>query len=138
MKTIDIAIAIGAKLDDLRQEIMVTKRGEGISANTVHTKLNKLSRERRTLELIHLMVNAIAVEDLPLNKEQAEFFQTLTRLSEDKAAYVARGVVEVNEGDTVMGLLAKYQDVKDIYNKIMKEVAKKGLTLQADGSITRA
>ena len=50
---------------------------------------------------------------------------------------VQRTAVIVQEGDALMSLLKKYEETKDIYNKIMKAAEKEGLILNAEGAFVR-
>lgn len=127
------------KLEDLREERSDIKNSATLSENTVHTKLNKLSREIRNLQLIVDLLACIPDEtDITFCDDAKGYYPTLVRLSAEKAAYVARGTVEVHEGDALMDLLKKYVDTKDVYSKIMKEVDKNGLVMNADGVFVRA
>ena len=134
-----IVVDIKAKLDDLIMERNDTKNSVTLSENTVHTKLNKLSREIRNLTLINMLLTYIDDDrEIYFTDNIKEYYNTLVRLSDEKAAYVARGTVTLNEGDKLMDLLKKYVDTKDVYGKIMKEAGKNGLVMNADGVFVRA
>ena len=66
---------------------------------------------------------------------QKWFTSMVTLTSERKAAYT----VEVHEGDRVMDLMKKYENVKDVYHKLMKAAEEAGLKADfANGVFVKA
>lgn len=135
MKITNFAINVGAKMDDLREEIKTVKKGEGLSENTIHTKLYKLTREFKTLSIILTMAQAMdaeGLEDIDLSPEQAEFFETLVRTQDARKAI---GTIEVKDGDNVLTLCQRYPN--KTLDSLTKTLAKQGWSVGNDGSIVR-
>lgn len=111
-----------AKAAELREAIETIKVKDSISKNTRGVQLYAKKREYETLQLIRAMFaqyGGVTLEE-PLHNRLV----SLVTLSEERNG----AVVKVQSGDRIVDLLAKYADVKDVYNKIMKAADKAGLT----------
>lgn len=125
---------IDSKLDELKATIAETKTSDKISKNTRSTKLYALGRDRRVLHLIRTLIEKNP--DIKLDKDDAETFVLITTLITERAAQIS---VEVHEGDNILDLLKKYEDKKNIADKLTKACEKAGLKLDyATGTVVKA
>lgn len=125
---------IDEKLNELKSTIAETKVSESISKNTRSTKLYALGRERRVLHLIRSLIEANP--DVKLDKNDSDTFVLITTLATER---VVQSSVEVHEGDKILDLLKKYEDKKNIADKLNKACEKSGLKLDyAKGIVVKA
>ena len=112
------------KIADLRSAIAAMKVNETLSKNTRGTQLYKLGRERRVLHLINALLSQI--EDVKLKKDDMDTFVLITTLASERTG---RSSIEVHEGDSILELLQKYADKKDIQKKLSAACEKIGLIM---------
>lgn len=113
------------KIADLKSQIAAMKTNESISKNTRGTQLYKLSRDRRVLHLINSLINQVG-DKVWLYEDDMDTLVLITTLSGERAV---RSSVEVHEGDSILELLQKYADKKDIQKKIQTACEKVGLVM---------
>ena len=113
------------KIADLKSAIAAMKTNESISKNTRGTQLYKLGRERRVLHLINSLITQLG-DKVWFNEEDRDTLVLITTLSGEHAV---RSSVEVHEGDSILELLQKYADKKDIQKKIQTACEKVGLVM---------
>ena len=113
------------KIADLKSQIAAMKTNESISKNTRGTQLYKLSRERRVLHLINSLIAQLG-DKIKLNKDDMDTFVLITTLASERAV---RSSIEVKEGDSILELLQKYADKKDIQKKLQTACEKVGLVM---------
>lgn len=124
---------VDEKINELKSVIAVTKTDDKITKNTRGTKMYKLGRDRRVLCLIRTLLETC--DESKLSDADRDTLTLLTTLENERTAYK----VEVQEGDSIMGLLQKYQDTKDIAAKIQKACERNGLKQDyATGTIVKA
>lgn len=125
---------IDEKLNELKSTIATTKTSDTISKNTRSTKLYALGRDRRVLHLIRTLVEANP--DVKLDEADSNTFVLITTLATERTVSAS---VEVKEGDSILDLLQKYADKKDISTKLNKACEKAGLKLDyAAGKVVKA
>lgn len=112
------------KIADLKSAIAAMKTNESISKNTRGTQLYKLGRERRVLHLINALLTQI--EDVKLSEDDMDTFVLITTLASERTE---RTSIEVKEGDSILELLQKYSDKKDIQKKLQNACEKVGLVM---------
>lgn len=123
------------KIADLKSQIAAMKTNESISKNTRGTQLYKLGRDRRVLHLIASLLQQVG-DGVKLNKDDIDTFVLITTLASERAE---RTSIEVNEGDSILELLQKYEEKKDIQKKLATACEKKGLRLDyASGTVVKA
>ena len=124
---------VDEKINELKSVIAVTKTDDKITKNTRGTKMYKLGRNRRVLCLIRTLLETC--DESKLSDADRDTLTLLTTLENERTAYK----VEVQEGDSIMDLLQKYQDTKDIAAKIQKACERNGLKQDyATGTIVKA
>lgn len=124
---------VDEKINELKSVIAVTKTDDKITKNTRGTKMYKLGRDRRVLCLIRALLETC--DESKLSDADKDTLTLLTTLENERTAYK----VEVQEGDSIMDLLQRYQDTKDIAAKIQKACERNGLKQDyATGTIVKA
>lgn len=124
---------VDEKINELKSIIATTKTNDDITKNTRGTKLYKLGRDRRILCLVKSLLSQC--DESKLTEDDKNTLTLLTTLETERTVYK----VEVQEGDSIMDLLQKYQDVKDIAAKIQKACERNGLKQDyATGTIVKA
>lgn len=125
---------IDDKLNELKAVIAETKTSDAISKNTRSTKLYALGRDRRILHLIRTLMEANP--DIVLDNADMDTFVLITTLASERTV---QSSVTVKEGDSILDLLQKYADKKDISSKLNKACEKAGLKLDyASGKVVKA
>lgn len=125
---------IDDKLNELKAVIAETKTSDAISKNTRSTKLYALGRDRRILHLIRTLMEANP--DIVLGNADMDTFVLITTLASERTVAAS---VTVKEGDSILDLLQKYADKKDISSKLNKACEKAGLKLDyASGKVVKA
>ena len=113
------------KIADLKSQIAAMKTNESISKNTRGTQLYKLGRERRVLHLINSLVTQLG-DKVKFSEDDMDTFVLITTLADERAT---RSSIEVKEGDSILALLQKYADKKDIQKKLQNACEKVGLVM---------
>lgn len=132
MKKNDAIKLIDERIVELKTVIAELKTSTAISKSTRGTQLYARGKERRVLELIRELCSQLT--NIKLSESTMNTFTLITTLNTERAK---RTAVEVNEGDLVITLLKKYENVKNVYNKIMSAAEKNGLILSTDGKFVR-
>lgn len=122
---INYTTLVEEKIADLKSQIAAMKTNESISKNTRGTQLYKLGRDRRVLHLINSLIAQVG-DKIKLSEDDMDTFVLITTLSGERAS---RTSVEVHEGDSILELLQKYADKKDIQKKIQTACEKVGLVM---------
>lgn len=122
---INYTTLVEEKIADLKSAIAAMKVNETLSKNTRGTQLYKLGRERRVLHLINSLIAQVG-DKIKLSEDDMDTFVLITTLSGERAS---RTSVEVHEGDSILELLQKYADKKDIQKKIQTACEKVGLVM---------
>lgn len=126
---------IEEKVDELTKTIATLKTNDTLAKSTRGTQLYARGRERRVLQLVKELINAIPAET-KLSEKAMDTFVLITTLASERTRYDA---VEVKEGDKLMDLLKKYEDRKDILKKLQTAAEKIGCKVDfATQSIVKA
>ena len=123
--TINFTQLCEEKIADLKVQIAAMKTNESISKNTRGTQLYKLGRERRVLHLINSLITQLG-DNVKFSKDDMDTFILITTLASERTA---RSSIEVKEGDSILELLQKYADKKDIQKKLQTACEKAGLIM---------
>ena len=113
------------KIADLKSQIAAMKVNETLSKNTRGTQLYKLGRERRVLHLINSLITQLG-DKVKFDKDDRDTLILITTLASERAV---RSSIEVKEGDSILELLQKYADKKDIQKKLQTACEKVGLVM---------
>lgn len=116
---------IADKIGELKTQIATTKTADNLTKNTRGTKLYKLGRDRRVLHLISSLIDQLG-DKVKLSPEDMDTFVLITTLESERAD---RSSVTVSEGDSILELMQKYEDKKDLQAKLTKAAEKAGLKL---------
>lgn len=136
--TINFTQLVDEKIDELKSQIAAMKVNETLSKNTRGTQLYKLGRDRRVLHLIRSLLTLAGDDDglVELSENDMNTFVLITTLAGERAE---RSSIEVNEGDSILELLQKYEEKKDLQKKLATACEKKGLKLDyASGTVVKA
>lgn len=136
--TINFTQLVDEKINELKSQIAAMKVNETLSKNTRGTQLYKLGRDRRVLHLIRSLLTLAGDDDglVELSENDMDTFVLITTLAGERAE---RSSIEVNEGDSILELLQKYEEKKDLQKKLATACEKKGLKLDyASGTVVKA
>lgn len=136
--TINFTQLVDEKINELKSQIAAMKVNETLSKNTRGTQLYKLGRDRRVLHLIRSLLTLAGDDDglVKLSEDDMDTFVLITTLAGER---VERSSIEVNEGDSILELLQKYEEKKDLQKKLATACEKKGLKLDyVSGTVVKA
>ena len=136
--TINFTQLVDEKINELKSQIAAMKVNETLSKNTRGTQLYKLGRDRRVLHLIRSLLTLAGGDDglVELSENDMDTFVLITTLAGERAE---RSSIEVNEGDSILELLQKYEEKKDLQKKLATACEKKGLKLDyVSGTVVKA
>lgn len=132
MKNVNYTNMVQEKINDLKSQIAAMKTNETLSKNTRGTQLYKLGRDRRILHLIASLLK----DDTKLEGDDLDTFVLITTLSSERAE---RTSIEVKEGDTILELMQKYEEKRDLQKKLIAACEKAGLKLDyTSGKVVKA
>ena len=135
MKTFEMTKAVETKVQEM-QESLETLLKSDVSENTKRTQKFQRTKAIHDMLILSTVLHQCNKDEIILNEEEQKWFTSMVALtSERKAAYT----VEVHEGDRVMDLMKKYENVKDVYHKLMKAAEEAGLKADfANGVFVKA
>lgn len=136
--TINFTQLVDEKINELKSQIAAMKVNETLSKNTRGTQLYKLGRDRRVLHLIRSLLTLAGDDDglVELSENDMDTFVLITTLAGERAEHSS---IEVNEGDSILELLQKYEEKKDLQKKLATACEKKGLKLDyVSGTVVKA
>ena len=135
MKTFEMIKAVETKVQEM-QESLETLLKSDVSENTKRTQKFQRTKAIHDMLVLNTVLHQCDKDEIILNEEVQKWFTNMVTLtSERKAAYT----VEVHEGDRVMDLMKKYENVKDVYHKLMKAAEEAGLKADfANGIFVKA
>ena len=135
MKTFEMTKAVETKVQEM-QESLETLLKSDVSENTKRTQKFQRTKAIHDMLILNTILHQCDKDEIILNEEEQKWFTSMVALtSERKAAYT----VEVHEGDRVMDLMKKYENVKDVYHKLMKAAEEAGLKADfANGVFVKA
>ena len=135
MKTFEMTKAVETKVQEM-QESLETLLKSDVSENTKRTQKFQRTKAIHDMLILNTILHQCDKDEIILNEEEQKWFTSMVTLtSERKAVYT----VEVHEGDRVMDLMKKYENVKDVYHKLMKAAEEAGLKADfANGVFVKA
>ena len=127
--------AVETKVQEM-QESLETLLNSDASENTKRTQKFQRTKAIHHMLVLNTVLHQCDKDEIVLNEEVQKWFTSMVTLtSERKVAYT----VEVHEGDRVMDLIKKYENVKDVYHKLMKAAEEAGLKADfANGVFVKA
>lgn len=124
MKTVEMINAVEMKINEMESNLDQLLKSD-VSENTKRTQKFQRTKDIRAMIVLNAVLHQ-AGNEIGLSEEVQKWFTSMVTLtSERKAKYT----IEVHKGDSILELLEKYKEVKDIYNKIMGAVKEQGLTV---------
>ena len=125
MRTVEMINAVEMKINEMESNLDQLLKSD-VSENTKRTQKFQRTKDIRTLCILNTVLHQCVGDEVGFTETEQKWFNSLVTLtSERKAKYT----VEVHKGDSILELLEKYKEVKDIYNKIMSAVKEQGLTV---------
>lgn len=121
---------IDEKMNELKGRIAVLKTDDSIKTSTRSTQLFTRRKEVKVLSLIkHLLEEA---KDVKLTDDEVELLISLTTLVEERRTTV----FTISEGETIMDVLARYPNKKNLGAAVQKYCSENNLVLGPDGVFT--
>ena len=112
-------------LDEIVQK--VSELDAQVSANKSEEKsVGRLKRKARALRVIGSLISTFIEDDEFTFDMEDEMLQMLECKKGKKITF------DIKPGDKLMDILEKYQDVKDVYNKVKKYAESHGMKLVLD------
>ena len=112
-------------LDEIVQK--VSELDAQVSANKTEEKsVGRLKRKARALRVIGSLISTFIEDDEFTFDMENEMLQMLECKKGKKITF------DIKPGDKLMEVLEKYQDVKDVYNKVKKYAESHGMKLVLD------
>lgn len=125
MKTMEMVKLVDAKRKEMESLLDELLKSD-VSENTKRTQKFQRTKAIHDMVVISTILEQAKSDEITFSTEAQKWFDSMVTLtSERKAKYT----VEVHEGDSILELLDRYKDIKDIYNKLMAAAKEKGLTI---------
>ena len=125
MKTVEMIKAVEMKMTEMESRLDELLKSD-VSENTKRTQKFQRIKAIHDMAVLNTILHQCVGDEVGFTEEEQKWFDSMVTLtSERKAKYT----VEVHKGDSILELLEKYKEVKDIYNKIMGAVKEQGLTV---------
>lgn len=125
MKTVEMIKAVEMKISEMELALDELLKSD-VSENTKRTQKFQRNKAIHDMCVLNTVLHQCVGDEVGFTTEEQKWFTSMVTLtSERKAKYT----VEVHKGDSVLELLERYKEVKDIYGKIMKAVEEQGLTV---------
>lgn len=121
----EMSTLVATKVAEMEAKLESMLKDPKLANTTKRTQKQQRSTMIHIYKLFQTVLEQCSSDEFDFSEEEAEWFKSMTTLSEERDACL----VKVQKGDTLMGLIAKYPDAKDIVNKIKKACEKAGLTL---------
>ena len=119
----EIRQALKDRINELKGEIAGLADSTAIKESTKSTRRHALRRDLRIASLLAEMALAISAEEISITEEALIGFNQLCFPSDGGSK------VEVREGDSILELMEKYAEVKDLLSKLNKAADKIGCKL---------
>ena len=135
MKTFEMIKAVETKVQEM-QESLETLLNSDASENTKRTQKFQRTKAIHDMLVLNTVLHQCDKDEIVLNEEAQKWFDSMVTLTSERKA---KFTVEVHEGDRVMDLMKKYENVKDVYRKLMKAAEEAGLKADfANGVFVKA
>ena len=125
MKTVEMIKAVEMKISEMELALDELLKSD-VSGNTKRTQKFQRNKAIHDMCVLNTILHQAVPEEVVFTEAEQKWWDSMVTLtSERKAKYT----VEVHKGDSILELLEKYKEVKDIYNKIMSAVKEQGLAV---------
>lgn len=120
--------ALEDKATELDARATAIKADETLSKNTRQTRAYSFRKEMYFAMLMRDFLKELGSyeEEMEIETNMAEKFDSFVTSAADRASHTT---IEVHKGDSLVELLQRYQDRKDVFAKIQKACEDKGLTI---------
>ena len=123
MKTVEMIKAVEMKISEMTLALDELLKSD-VSENTKRTQKFQRNKAIHDLCVLNTILHQAVGEEIGFTDEEQKWWDSMVTLTSTRKA---KFTVEVHEGDKVMELMEKYQDVKDVYHKLMKAAEEAGL-----------
>lgn len=135
MKTVEMIKAVETKVQEM-QESLETLLNSDVSENTKRTQKFQRTKAIHDMLILSTVLHQCVGDEVGFTEEEQKWFDSMVTLTSERKA---KFTVEVHEGDRVMDLMKKYENVKDVYHKLMKAAEEAGLKADfANGVFVKA
>ena len=135
MKTLEMIKAVETKVQEM-QESLETLLNSDVSENTKRTQKFQRTKAIHDMLVLSTVLHQCVGDEVEFLEEEQKWFDSMVTLTSERKA---KFTVEVHEGDRVMDLMKKYENVKDVYHKLMKAAEEAGLKADfANGVFVKA
>lgn len=123
MKTVEMIKMVELKMAEMESLLDELLKSD-VSENTKRTQKFQRTKAIHDMAVLNTILHQCVGDEVGFTEEEQKWFNSMVTLTSTRKA---KFTVEVHEGDKVMELMEKYQDVKDVYHKLMKAAEEAGL-----------
>lgn len=123
MKTMEMIKLVELKMAEMESLLDELLKSD-VSENTKRTQKFQRTKAIHEMAVLNTILHQCVGDEVGFTDEEQKWFDSMVTLTAERKA---KFTVEVHEGDKVMELMEKYQDVKDVYHKLMKAAEEAGL-----------
>lgn len=123
MKTMEMIKMVELKMAEMESLLDELLKSD-VSENTKRTQKFQRTKAIHEMAVLNTILHQCVGDEVGFTEEEQKWFDSMVTLTSTRKA---KFTVEVHEGDKVMELMEKYQDVKDVYHKLMKAAEEAGL-----------
>ena len=135
MKTVEMIKAVEMKMSEMESLLDELLKSD-VSENTKRTQKFQRTKAIHEMGVLNTILHQCVGDEVGFTEEEQKWFDSMVTLTSERKA---KFTVEVREGDRVMDLMKKYENVKDVYHKLMKAAEEAGLKADfANGVFVKA
>ena len=135
MKTVAMIKAVEMKMSEMESLLDELLKSD-VSENTKRTQKFQRTKAIHEMAVLNTILHQYVGDEVGFTEEEQKWFDSMVTLTSERKA---KFTVEVHEGDRVMDLMKKYENVKDVYHKLMKAAEEAGLKADfANGVFVKA
>ena len=135
MKTVEMIKAVEMKMSEMESLLDELLKSD-VSENTKRTQKFQRTKAIHEMGVLNTILHQCVGDEVGFTEEEQKWFDSMVTLTSGRKA---KFTVEVHEGDRVMDLMKKYENVKDVYHKLMKAAEEAGLKADfANGVFVKA
>lgn len=135
MKTVEMIKAVEMKMSEMESLLDELLKSD-VSENTKKTQKFQRTKAIHEMGVLNTILHQCVGDEVGFTEEEQKWFDSMVTLTSGRKA---KFTVEVHEGDRVMDLMKKYENVKDVYHKLMKAAEEAGLKADfANGVFVKA
>ena len=123
MKTVEMIKMVELKMAEMESLLDELLKSD-VSENTKRTQKFQRTKAIHEMAVLNTILHQCVGDEVGFTEEEQKWFDSMVTLTSTRKA---KFTVEVHEGDKVMELMEKYQDVKDVYHKLMRAAEEAGL-----------